>query len=139
MTHPLVLLYVLLFLLSVLLVLQGYQMFRTRKRALGRRRRWGRIKVPDEKMIICRITEPATVASDVEYLVDDVNMAGIAFISGKKFEKIIIKLLIKFPFTSFKEAGIVWGRIAYCNKLADAEKYRVGVAYIRKTKWLKQS
>jgi hypothetical protein len=62
-------------------------------------------------------------------------MAGVSFLSEKKFERIIVKLLIKFPFTTFKEAGIVWGRVAYCNKIPDMEKYRVGIAYIRKIKW----
>jgi len=137
MTNALILLYILLFLLSILLILQGYQLYHAYRTNLTRRRRWGRIKVPNEKMITCRIAEPAELASDFEYLVNDINMAGLSLYSEKKIDKIIVRLQIKFPFTSFKEAASVWGRIAYCNKLADSEKYRVGIAYIRKIKWSK--
>jgi hypothetical protein len=120
-----------------LLVLQAYELFKIRRKTISQRRRWARIKVPNEKMITCRIAEPPSFSSDTECLINDINMAGISFFCDKKIDKVILKLLIKFPFTTFKEAGTAWGRVAYCNKIPDMEKYRVGIAYIRKTKWSK--
>jgi len=99
-----------------------------------RRRRWSRINVPTEKMITCKISEPREAAGDSEFIVNDINMGGIAFFTNKKIEKTILKLFIKFPFTSFSEASTVWGKVAYCNKVSDSDKYRVGIYYVRQKK-----
>lgn len=95
------------------------------------RRYWGRVKVPNEKEITCKISEPQELADDTEFLVKDINMDGIAFFANKKIKKTILKLQIKFPFVSFKEASTVWARVAYCNKLSDFSEYQVGVCYVR--------
>jgi len=95
------------------------------------RRRYARIRVPNEKMITCRITEPRSLAGETEYMVNDINVAGIAFSADKIIEKTMLKLSIRFPFTDFNEASSVWGRVVYCNKIGDSQKYRVGICYIR--------
>jgi len=51
------------------------------------RRRWARIKVPTDKRMTCRIIEPEDISSDADYLIDDINMAGIAFFSPKALPK----------------------------------------------------
>ena len=94
------------------------------------RRRWGRVKVPDEKRMTCRIIEPADLSSDIDHIVDDINMAGIAFFSMKALPKKTVRLLIRFPFADYGEAANVLGRIAYCKEVSK-DKYRVGVEYQR--------
>jgi hypothetical protein len=116
------------------MVFEGFYLFRKIKEKKKRRRRWARIKVPSEKMISCRIVEPPRYASNSEYLLDDINMAGIAFFCNQKLENIVLKLLVKFPFATYKEAGVVWGRVVYCNKVPDTEKYRIGISYIKRIK-----
>lgn len=131
MTASAMLLYGSLFLLSMLLILQGYALYLKRGATSRKhRRRWARITVPTERMISCRIMEPP--GDDSEYLVHDINMAGIAFYTGKRLEKGIVKLSVRFPFTTFREAGTAWGRIVYCNQ--EGERYRVGLAYMRRTR-----
>ena len=132
MTNILFLLYAQLTLLAILLIMQGYALFRFRRLGMLKRRRWLRIKVPSDKAVTCRIVEPITEASPKEFLVDDITMAGICFYADRKIEKGIIKLNIKFPFTSFKDAATVWGRVAYCGKSAGDDKFRTGIQYIRK-------
>ncbi|MCK9595475.1 MAG: hypothetical protein PHH68_02660 [Candidatus Omnitrophica bacterium] len=132
-----IVLYALLVVLSLLLLIEAYAIYKKSTKDMHKRRRWARIKVPNDKMITCRIVEPGAIAGAQEYLVNDINMAGISFFCDKKLEKDMIRLHIKFPFTTFKEAGLVSGKVAYCNKIPDMEKYRVGIAYIRKMKWSK--
>lgn len=132
-----IILYALLVILSILLLLEAFAIYKRGTQDTHKRRRWARIKVPNDKMITCRIVEPGAIAGHQEYLVNDINMAGISFFCDKKLEKEVIRLHIKFPFTTFKEAGLVSGKVAYCNKIPDMEKYRVGIAYIRKMKWSK--
>ena len=114
MTNALMLLYILMFLLSVLLILQGYQLYHVYKTNLARRRRWGRIKVPNEKMITCRIAEPAGLASDFEYLVNDINMAGLSLYTEKKIEK-IIKEVKNCAVSVYKELGNGFDEVIYDN------------------------
>ena len=132
MTNVSVTLYVLLVVLSALLLLEGYSLLRLRDSALRRRRKWMRIKVPSSKAITCRIVEPLKDASTKEYLVDDITMAGIAFYADRKFDRQIVKLSIKFPFTTYKDAASVWGRIVYSGRIANEEKYRVGISYMKR-------
>jgi hypothetical protein len=94
------------------------------------RRRWGRIKVPNEKRMTCRITDPATLASNTDYIIDDINMSGIAFFSAEPVAKKTVRLLIRFPFADYGESANVLGRIAYCRQLSKT-KFRVGVEYQR--------
>jgi len=126
--------YALLIILSALIIFSGYYFLRNIKENKKKRRRWARVRVPSEKTISCRIVEPSRYASDTEYLLEDINMAGIAFFCNQKLENTVLKLLIKFPFAHYKEAGSVWGRVVYCNKVPDMEKYRVGIAYIKRIK-----
>lgn len=98
------------------------------------RRRWGRVKVPDNKLS-CLVAEPQELAFAQPFLVDNINPGGISFFSDKVLpENVELRLLIKFPFTTYVDAGTVWGRVAYCVKIHDKEKYVVGVAFIRKQK-----
>jgi hypothetical protein len=127
-----ILLYVLLTLLSVLLLLEGYSLFSIHALSLRKRRRWMRIKVPNEKAITCRILEPIRDASLTEFLVEDITMGGLAFFSDRKIDRQIVKLSIKFPFTTFKEAATVWGKVVYSTRCASEERYRTGVAYLRR-------
>jgi hypothetical protein len=121
-----------LLLLSIIAVVL---IFFTLSKAKGRkRRRWARIRVPNEKMITCRISAPEELAGDTEFLISDINVAGIAFFTNKALEKINLKLMVKFPFTSFNEASTVWGKVVYCNKVGDSQKYRVGICYVRHKK-----
>ena len=99
-----------------------------------KRRRWSRIRVPNEKMITCKIGEPPEFAGDKEFLVNDINVAGISFFPDKEIGKTVIKLFVKFPFTTFNEASTVWGRVVYCNKVGDSTKYRAGIFYVRPKK-----
>ncbi len=99
-----------------------------------KRRRWARIRVPNEKMITCKIAEPPEFSGDKEFLVNDINVAGIAFFSDKPIDKTVLKLFVKFPFTTFNEASTVWGKVVYCNAFGDAGKYRVGICYVRHKK-----
>jgi hypothetical protein len=96
------------------------------------RRRWGRVKVPEEKLS-CIIAEPDGSTPTGAYLVDNINPGGLSFLSNRSFEaEQIMKLLIKFPFSSFIEAGTVWGRVSYCLKIHDKEQFVVGIAFVRK-------
>jgi len=98
------------------------------------RRRWGRVKVPDHKLS-CLVAEPHEFAYAHEFIVDNINPGGISFFSDKILpENQELRLLIKFPFTTYVEAGTVWGRVAYCVKIHDKDKYVVGIAFIRKQK-----
>lgn len=124
-----------LLLLSIIAVVF---IFFTLSKAKGKkRRRWARIRVPNEKMITCRISEPRELAGDTEFLISDINVAGIAFFTNKEIEKTNLKLLVKFPFSSFNEASMVWGKVVYCNKVGDSQKYRVGICYVRQKKRIK--
>jgi len=111
-----------------------YLFFKSLRAQNKKRRRWARIRVPNEKMITCKIAEPLEFAGDKEFLVDDINVAGIAFFANKQIEKTILKLFVKFPFTTFNEASTVWGKVVYCKKLENTENYRVGISYVRHRK-----
>jgi hypothetical protein len=134
MKEIIVVLYIQMFLLSLFLVLEGYSLYRNSKLKAMTRRRWARIKVPNEKMITCKVLYPDSIAGDREFLINDINMGGISFFSNQKIDNIFLKLNVKFPFTTFKEAGIVWGKVVYCNKIPESEKYKVGISYTRKVK-----
>ncbi len=125
---------VLWFLLSVSAVAIAYLVSRYFRLREKKRRRWARIRVPNEKMITCKIGEPAELADDKEFLVNDINVAGISFFADKEIEKTVIKLFVRFPFTTFNEASTVWGKVVYCNKVGDSSKYRVGIFYVRPKK-----
>ena len=134
MKENMMLFLVLLFLLFISVLALGYITFKFIGERKKRRRRWARINVPTEKMITCKIAEPRELAGDSEFIVNDINMAGIAFFTNMKIEKTILKLFVKFPFTSFSDASTVWGKVAYCNKVSDSDKYRVGIYYVRQKK-----
>ena len=125
---------VLLFLLAVTIVFAGYSIFKYAAAKRKKRRRWARIRVPNEKMITCKIAEPKEFAGDSEFLVNDINVGGLAFFANKIIADSYLKLLIRFPFTSFHEASTVWGKVVYCNKIGDSQKYRVGICYVRPNK-----
>lgn len=127
-----VLLSVLLSLLAVLVAMEGHNLLRLREATMKKRRRWMRIKVPSDKAITCRIVEPIKDAGIKEFLVDDITMAGISFYCDRKLEKQIMKMSIKFPFTTFKEAATVWGKVVYCGRTGTEERYRTGISYIKK-------
>jgi hypothetical protein len=95
-----------------------------------KRRRWLRIRIPQDKQMTCRITSPAELAGETEYVIDDINMGGIAFNCNRQIEG-VVGLLIKFPFADYKEAGKVKGKVAYCRKLETEERYRIGISYMR--------
>ncbi|MFA5118125.1 MAG: hypothetical protein WC695_04655 [Candidatus Omnitrophota bacterium] len=96
------------------------------------KRRWGRVKVPDKKLS-CRITEPDNCSITGDFTVDNINPGGLSFFSERTFaENQVLRLLIKFPFTSFEDAGKVWGKVVYCLKIHDKEEFVVGVAFTRK-------
>lgn len=98
------------------------------------RRRWGRIKVPESKLS-CRIEEPGDFSGS-NFIVDNINPGGLCFISDKSFiENTVIKLMIKFPFTSYEEAGTVWGKVTYCLKIHDQSKFIVGIGFVRKKRF----
>jgi hypothetical protein len=127
-------LFIQMLLLSLFLVLEGYALYINSKRKAMTRRRWARIKVPNEKMITCKVLYPDSFPANKEFLINDINMGGISFFSDQKIENIFLKLNVKFPFTTFREAGIVWGKVVYCNKVPDIEKYKVGISYTKKIK-----
>lgn len=96
------------------------------------RRKWGRIPVPDKKLS-CRITEPDDIASEAEFLINNINAMGISFNSNKEFLKdTVLRLRVKFPFTTYEDTGNVWGRIAYSRKIPNKNAYSIGFEYIRK-------
>ncbi|MFA6217149.1 MAG: hypothetical protein WDL87_05805 [Candidatus Omnitrophota bacterium] len=98
------------------------------------KRRWGRVKVP-EKKLCCRIAEPENCSVTTEFMVDNINPGGLSFFSGRLFaENEILHLLIKFPFTTYEDAGKVWGRVVYCLKIHDKEEFVVGVAFTKHKK-----
>jgi hypothetical protein len=107
-----------------------YTLLMTKKSPAQTRRRWGRIKVPNEKRMTCRIIEPAEIASNIDYFIDDINMGGIAFFSTKPIAKKVTRLLIRFPFADYGEAASVFGRVAYCRAVGKG-KFRIGVEYQR--------
>lgn len=131
MTNITLLLYILLSLLAILLLMESYSLIRLHEISLKKRRRLMRIKVPKDKAITCRILEPLKDARMSEFIVDDITMAGISFFADRKIDKQIVKLSIRFPFTTYKDAAAVWGRVAYSTKCADSEMYRTGIAYMR--------
>jgi hypothetical protein len=126
------LMYILLSLLSVLLLLEGYSLMRLHGLSVKKRRKWMRIPVPSDKAITCRILEPLREAATTEFLVGDITMAGICFYADRKITNQIVKLNIKFPFTTFKDAATVWGKIVYSTRSKGEDRYRTGVSYLRK-------
>ncbi|MCX7927914.1 MAG: hypothetical protein N2606_07265 [Candidatus Omnitrophica bacterium] len=125
---------VIIFLISVSFLAIIYVVTSSFNKKKKTRRRWARIKIPSQKAITCKIVEPEDIASDTEFLVNDINVGGISFYSPKQIKKTTIKLLVRFPFTSFQEASSVWGKVVYCNQLPNSENYRVGISYIRHRK-----
>ncbi|MCX5708200.1 MAG: hypothetical protein NTY14_04400, partial [Candidatus Omnitrophica bacterium] len=125
---------VLWFLLTASVTGLLYLFFKSLHAQNKKRRRWARIRVPNEKVITCKIGEPLEFSGDKEYLVDDINVAGIAFFSDKPIDKTALKLFVRFPFTTFNEASTVWGKVVYCNTFAGSGKYRVGICYVRHKK-----
>jgi len=125
---------VLLFLLAATTVFAGYMLYSFLTAKRKKRRRWARIKVPNEKMITCKIAEPRELAGDAEFLINDINVGGLAFFSNKEIADTHIKLFVRFPFTTFHEASTVWGKVVYCRKIGDSQKYRVGICYVRPNK-----
>jgi hypothetical protein len=96
------------------------------------RRRWGRVKVPDEK-ITCRVLESQHNLGVSDFVVDNINSGGLAFYSDTLFDaNEMMRLLVKFPFTSSEDEGSVWGRVSYSLKSQDKEKFITGVAFSRK-------
>ncbi len=96
------------------------------------KRRWGRVKVPDEKLT-CRISEPVNFTDNADYIIDNINPGGICFVSHRNFDvSTQLRFLVKFPFASYVDAAGVWGRVTYCLKIHDQEKYVIGVAFFRK-------
>ncbi len=126
------LLYVLLALLSALLLMEGHSLLRLRQISFKKRRKLMRIKVPPDKAITCRVLEPLRDASTKEFLVDDITMAGISFFADHRLEREIVKLSIRFPFTTHREAATVWGKVAYSAKCGTEERYRTGISYMKR-------
>ena len=84
-------------------------------------------------MLSCRIVEPKEATSTSDFLIDNINPGGLSFLSEKKFEeRAVMKFLIKFPFSTYIEAGSVWGNVSYCLKILDKEQYVIGIAFMRK-------
>jgi hypothetical protein len=132
----LIILYAILILIILGIVIFTYASFPFNKKRgskSDKRRRWGRIKIPEGKTMTCRITEPAALASTKDYSIDDINMGGIAFFSDKQLEKKNVRLAIRFPFASYQEAGLVKGKIVYCTEVKP-KQFRVGIAFIREKK-----
>lgn len=125
---------ILLFIILAIAIYTYAAMPASRKKSKqDRRRRWGRIKIPENKTMSCRILEPESMASSKDYQIDDINVGGIAFISDKALDRKKVRLSIKFPFSSYQEAGIVRGKIVYCNELK-TKRFRIGVAFVREKK-----
>jgi hypothetical protein len=131
----LAILYAILLLIILAIAIYTYAIMPAarKKSKHDRRRRWGRIKVPENKTMTCRILEPESMASGKDYQIDDINVGGISFISDKALSKRRVRLSIKFPFTSYQEAGIVNGKIVYCNELK-TKRFRIGVGFVREKK-----
>lgn len=130
MKNVLVLLGVLVAILGCLVIFTFLQDWQRKLRR--KRRRWLRIQVPQDKKMTCRISAPLELAGETEYVIDDINMGGIAFNATRDMSNETVELLIKFPFADYKEAGKVRGKVAYCRKLETEEKYRVGISYVRR-------
>jgi c-di-GMP-binding flagellar brake protein YcgR len=128
------LLYALLILLGFLLSIEGYNFVRMHMLPPSKRRRLLRIKVPRDKAITCRILEPLKETGTKEFMVDDITLAGISFFADRVIDRQIVKLGIRFPFMTFKDAASVWGKVVYCNRCGeDGDRYRIGIAYLRRT------
>ncbi|MGE5308508.1 MAG: hypothetical protein ACM3OC_05460 [Deltaproteobacteria bacterium] len=132
MTNTTFLLYILLVLLSLLLLMEGYSLLRLREASMKKRRKYLRVKVPNDKAITCRVVEPLKEAGAKEFLVDDITMAGICFYADHKLDKQIVKLNIKFPFMTFKDAATVWGKVVYSNRCSNEDRFRTGISYMRR-------
>lgn len=101
------------------------------------RRKFYRAAVPPNKLM-CRIIEPASIATDTEFSILNISVMGVAFESDKKIEHDNIRLAIKFPFTTYEDAAYVWGRVVYSNKILNKNKHLTGIAFIRKKRSHKQ-
>ena len=133
MKENMIFLLVLCFLLLISLIGLIYVILKFIRAKNKKRRRWARIRVPNE-MITCKIAEPREFSGNDEFLVNDINVAGISFFTNKPIDSVIIKMLVRFPFTTFNEASTVWGKVVYCNKMHESDKYRVGICYVRQKK-----
>ncbi len=122
--------YGLIIILIIIPLVIVYFLCSAKKRCEETRRRWGRIKIPEDKRMTCKIIEPKEMAAEADMTIDDINMSGIAFYSENPVDKKFIRLLIKFPFSDYNEAANVRGRVAYCREISKG-KYRVGVEYQR--------
>lgn len=93
------------------------------------RRSFNRVKIPGDSKLFCRITEPIN-SSDAEFLVNDINMNGLSFLSSQKIEPGTVKLFIKFPSGSPDDPTSVRAKVVYCNRASSDQAYRVGVSYL---------
>jgi c-di-GMP-binding flagellar brake protein YcgR len=101
---------------------------------MDEKRRWGRVKVPENK-INCRIAEPADIGEPSDIPLMDISAGGISFYCKQALKKgAVINFLVKFPSTFYLEEGKVWGEVAHCRKIDDKGKYLVGISFIRKKK-----
>lgn len=96
------------------------------------KRRWGRVKVPENK-ITFHITEPEDIGEPSDIPVIDISAGGISFYSKQALKKgTVINVLMKFPSTFYLEEGKVLGEVAHCRKIDDNDRYLVGISFIRK-------
>lgn len=99
---------------------------------MNEKRRWGRVKVPDNK-IQCRVKEPVVYSEPLDIPLIDVSAGGISFYSKQELKAgEVINLLMKFPSSFYLEEGTVWGKVAHCKK--QDGKYLVGIAFVRRKK-----
>ncbi|MFH1239269.1 MAG: PilZ domain-containing protein [bacterium] len=67
--------------------------------------------------------------------VKNISPGGISFEATKEVPMgTIVKLKLKLPLSTQDEPSLVSGRVIHCLKSGKAEKYTVGVAYIREKK-----
>jgi len=122
--------YGLIIILILIPLIIVYALCMTKKKCVESRRRWGRIKIPNNKHMTCRIIEPKEMSSESDFVVDDINMSGIAFFTEAPVAKKFVRLLIKFPFADYSDAANVRGRVAYSKEISK-DKYRIGIEYQR--------
>jgi hypothetical protein len=99
------------------------------------KRTYGRVSTG--KSVVCKVLSIGSgdKFEPKDLTVKNISPGGISFEATKAIPiDTVIKLELKLPLSTRPEQNAVLGRVAHCLKGGKAEKYTIGVAYIREKK-----
>ena len=101
----------------------------------GDKRTYGRVNTGQK--IMCKVLSIGLgdKFDPKDLVVKNISPGGVSFEATKAIPKdTILKLELKLPLSTQEEPSIVSGKVIHCLKGDKADKYTIGVAYIRQKK-----